>query len=369
MASSTSTTFRVSDKTPEKHRYLNRNSQTHQEQIQRLPHYRGNKCKEILQTSNFPQSTLFSDNGFVQTVVDCYNCHYNLVIRPDDVWAAIMTQFSFYINKHAEEFRGKFVDFEGKRELTVSVVGTLRAAPYETLVKLMSKEIDRNLIDPEVKKWILPNFSTTTDNDLVTVGVVFMASMKKYFDYKFCLCCGIPSITLEGTVDDWKEVHRRLEKLKEYKLEKWHSMLEPILKEFVDAKEGKANVDFWQKICHHESGGSGPMYVSGWITAFCVFNKEGNWQETNLSRNFSEDMDESEVNWLRLDSNDIPTGIVEVDVKIDDNGTEYDSIMFAGHMGAEIKKDGCTVQPVLGWSIALKPTEAELAAMKDEDFY
>lgn len=216
--------------------------------------------------------------GFVNTVVDCYNRHYNLVIRPDDVWAAIMTQFSFYVNKRAEEFRGQFVDFEGKKELSVRAVGSLRCAPYGYLVKAMSKEIDRHLIDPEVKKWILPNFSTTTDNDLVTIGVVFMASMKKYFDYKMCLMCGIPNITLEGTTDDWKEVQRRLGKLNAYKLEKWHGMLEPILQQFINAKEGKVDTDFWQKICHYEAGGSGPSYISGWITSFCVFDKEGNWK-------------------------------------------------------------------------------------------
>lgn len=276
MSSTTATTFRVSDKIPEK--VDARVEQDPDKGIQRLPQYRGNNCTEVLQKSNFPSRLWYSDNGFVKTVVDCYNRHYNLILRPDDIWAAIMTQFSFYINKHSEEFRGKFVDFEGKKELEVFVPGTLRCAPYDTLVKLMTKKIDENLIDPDVKKWILPNFSTTTDNDLVTVGVVFMASMKKYFDYTFCLCCGIPSITLEGTTEDWKNIHKRLEKLGEYNLQTWYDMLEPILQQFVDAKEGKVDVDFWQRICHHESGGSGPRYVSGWITAFCVFDKEGVWQ-------------------------------------------------------------------------------------------
>lgn len=281
MASETVTTFRVSDKKPEKHNnYEHVSNMSHQNQIAELDQYRGNNCTEILQMSNFPQGTMFSSNGFVNTVVNAYNSHYNLVIRPDDIWAAIMTQFSFYVNKHAEEFRGKFVNFEGKKTLQVSIAGSLRSAPYDTLVKLMTKEIDKNLVDPEVKQWILPNFSTTTDNDLVTVGVVFMASMKKYFDYKFSLMCGIPYITLEGTTEDWKNIHARLEKLKEYKLEKWYDMLEPILEQFVNAKQGKVDSDFWQRIAHYEAGGSGPSHISGWITTFCVFDKEGNWQGT-----------------------------------------------------------------------------------------
>ncbi len=59
---------------------------------------------------------------------------------------------------------------------------------------------------------------------------------------------------------------------------------------------------------------------------------------------------------MRIDIDKIPTGIVEVDVKIDDNGVKYNSVMLAGHMGAEIKNGGDTVQPALGWVMALKPT-------------
>jgi len=34
-------------------------------------------------------------NGFVLSVVRAYGQHHDLVIRPDDVWIAILTQFSF----------------------------------------------------------------------------------------------------------------------------------------------------------------------------------------------------------------------------------------------------------------------------------
>ncbi|ODM90613.1 hypothetical protein Ocin01_16066 [Orchesella cincta] len=348
MSSQTATTFRVSDKTPEKHYSTQNkvNTGDRENLIKQLTQYNRNHCTEVLQSTNFPVWAIPSNNGFVDTVVECYNRHHNLVIRPDDIWATIMTQFSFYINNHAEEFRGKFVDFEGKRELQVSFPGSLRNAPYDLGVKLLTKEIDRNLIDPEVKKWIMPSFSTTTDNDVVSIGVVFMASMKKYFDYKMGLLCGIPNVTLEGAVDDWENIHSRLEKLKEYKLDNWYDMLEPIMKQFVDAKNGKVDLDFWQRICHYSGGGSGPRYLSGWLTAFCVFDKDGNWQGSR--------MESSTEKWLKIDTNAIPSGIVEVDVKINDNGAEYNTIMFAGHVATEVKDDGCTLQPTLGWAIALK---------------
>lgn len=276
-----SSKFRVSKKDPEKYgKYENPNKLDGQtlSLFRESGQYRRNHCTEVLQGSNFPSKTRLALNGFVNTVVTCYNYHHNLILRPDDVWTALMVQFSFYVNEEAEKFRGKFVNFEGKKELVVDMGGTLRTTSYGTFVKLMTKEIDKNLTDPNVKSWVLPSFSTTTDDDLVTCGVVFMATMKKYFDYKCCLCCGIPNVTLEGTVGDWENILTRLDKLKEYELTWWYEMLVPILEKFISAKKGNPDVEFWEKICNRHGGGSGPSYLSGWITAFCVFNKDGKRQ-------------------------------------------------------------------------------------------
>lgn len=142
----------------------------------------------------------------------------------------------------------------------------------------MSKKIDENFVDTDFKKWIFPSFSTTTDNDLVTCGVVFMAAMKKYFDYEIRLACGIPFVTLKGTVDDWESISQRLETLREYELQDRHNLLKPIVEQFVRVKKGNHDVKFWNRICSHHWGGSGPSYISGWISAFCVFDKDGNWE-------------------------------------------------------------------------------------------
>jgi hypothetical protein len=348
------TTFKVCDKKPEKV-YIHQNSTPDAPRncVEHLEPYKTNKCIRVLQGTKFPHPSIPLENGFVSTVVQCYNTHHNLVLRPEDVWLAIMTQFSFYINKHAEKFRNKFVNFEGQKELVVCAAGVLDNTPYDLLVKLMSDKIDENLVDGTVKGWILPDFSTTTEDDKVTFGVVFMASMKKYFKYKFCLCCGIPNITLDGTVEDWKEIETRVQKLKEYELEDWVSMLEPILSQFTQAKSGKVDLEFWNRICSNVGGGSGPRYLSGWITAFCRFDEEGNVigkEEVNI---WGEIKTEN-APWPYVNTNDIPNGFVEVDVTIDDNGTEYKSVMFSGHFTASVEKDEVTLKPAAGWAIVLK---------------
>ncbi|KAI9457708.1 hypothetical protein HD554DRAFT_1983611, partial [Boletus coccyginus] len=54
-------------------------------------------------------------NGFVHTVVEAYNRHRTLIVRPDNVWLAILTQFSFFVNGNAEALRSVFVAHKGKK--------------------------------------------------------------------------------------------------------------------------------------------------------------------------------------------------------------------------------------------------------------
>ncbi|KAK0506907.1 hypothetical protein JMJ35_010607 [Cladonia borealis] len=68
------------------------------------------ECKTILPSTYEPYlsspetTTLYaSTNGFVKGSIDTYNQHHHLIIRPEDVWFAILTQFSCYVSVHAEE--------------------------------------------------------------------------------------------------------------------------------------------------------------------------------------------------------------------------------------------------------------------------
>jgi hypothetical protein len=49
--------------------------------------------------------------GLVGAVFAAYNEHHNLILRPDDFWQAILTQFGFYVTGNAEQLRDRFVDF------------------------------------------------------------------------------------------------------------------------------------------------------------------------------------------------------------------------------------------------------------------
>ena len=93
------------------------------------------------------------------------------------------------------------------------------------------------------------DFTTTGITERIASQISLMDVVKEYFNYlNVAISCGIPSITLEGSPEDWQKVLDKVRSLKKYNLEKWASDLEVILKEFVKASKGRANQKFWQNI-------------------------------------------------------------------------------------------------------------------------
>ncbi|KAG6371845.1 hypothetical protein JVT61DRAFT_8841 [Boletus reticuloceps] len=346
-------------------------------------------CSELLHTSLPKNSAAMRDilpqrNGFVHTVIEAYNRHRMLIIRPDDVWLAILTQFCFFVNGNAEALRSAFVAHEGKRELVVVSGGNRYTMDPAYMAHQMTELMQDHITDASLREWIMPSFTTTTVVDRSISAIVMMGTMKEYFSYAFGLCCGIPKVTLEGEKSDWEEILRRLERLKKYGIQttSWYHLLRPIISRFVAAYDNPTspeNLEFWNKVAHQSGGGSGPTWLSGWITAFCIFDEQGRWKGNRLSEVqcgdtdtkkagdakadcVSEDMqanDDRDLSRLsadefdsdsestphltldgfsypRIDCDDIPCGYTYVDVKLDDNGSLFDTMFVAGSVGSQI---------------------------------
>jgi len=326
-----------------------------------------NEFSSIVQSSEIPNAPTQlirpAGQGMVSAVVDAYNQHHNLVLRPDDVWQAILTQFSFYVNANAESLRNEFVDFEGKKELIIVMGGTLFTADFGIFAKRMvDEQICKNIKDPEVTEWLLPKFTTTTDTDRVVASVTIMSTLQAYFEYTCMLRCGIPNVTLLGSTQDWYLLRQKLDRLLQYDIKgkdpvmkKWHALLSRVIDEFVNSVEGKPNLEFWDTVAHHEGGGSGPSYLSGWVTVFACFKANGEWQGDGVVRQWQQE--EGGV-WPAIDTGNIPVGAVSVPVKLDDNGKVYAANMTSGQMVYEvIGKNSDTIQPRSDWCFAIKKDE------------
>lgn len=323
-------------------------------------------------------------NGLIEGIIRAFQQDLHLVLRPDDIWLAITTQLSFYINAHAEELRHLFVTHEGQKKLIVDLSPqTMEKLDVAYAAVLFSQKIQGNVVDPELASWILPNFSTSTSNDISVASMVMMATTKAYFEYSILMGCGFPSVTLLGEREDWVNLLERLPKLAIFgdEPEEWSKLLTKVTEKMIetyDQPDDQTTKDFWMKAVHRagwEGSGQGADTLSGWLTAFCFWDGEGQkiHQYTDKElRLFLFDHEKLEdrqrliiddVVFPIIRAKAVPKAIVEIPVKVLDFSTmtEYDTTVIAGSVGmtataseSEGKYD--TFQPRSGWWMLLDKT-------------
>ena len=310
-----------------------------------------------------------ADDNFYKCMVQAYADHHPLVLSPDIVWLIISQGFSRYVNAHAEEMRDLLVFHEGKMELVVNSNNDILSpsGDWERLLNDFSTSIARNT-KGELADLMIADFTTTGITERIASQVSLMDVVKKYFIYtNISAGCGIPSITLEGTPDDWQKVLDKVRSLKKYKLEKWASDLEDILMEFVKASKGKANKKFWKNIVKKrrvdqmksEKGclpSINSTYLDGWFLKFFP-NELGETKDS--------------VMW----DVDMPQEIVRVSFRHvyvePDTGVPIDTIpmqLWAGFVGIEEDAKTRALTPKIGWLARIADEEAdEVARLKEED--
>lgn len=184
-----------------------------------------------------------------QMLLKAWCQHRPVVLTPDAIWLIICQQFSHIVNENPEQYRGVLVNHEGKNELKVESNDLFsKQADWEGLIGRFTAEIDK-YTNHGLATTLVADFSTTGTDERIASEVTLMDVVKSYFDYTAVYAvCGIPSITLTGTPDDWRKVLEKTSALKAFGLGWWASELEPILKEFVKAAEGHPDYWFWKDI-------------------------------------------------------------------------------------------------------------------------
>ena len=228
----------------------------------------------------------FSRNTCFEGFLTAYDKHYSLVLSPDMIWLLISQGIATQINENAEKLRGRLVDFEGQRTLSIETYRDVLEYEEEWnwIIPAFSDSIDRNM-KAKFSDLMVCNFSTTGNLERIASQITMMESVKRFFKYEVhYMGCGIPNITLLGTPDDWKEIRSRISRLDDLDLEWWREELEPVLDEFVKASEGKINRKFWLDMVQQYSparagtGGCGsgpvPATYNGWFTVFFPFCEE-----------------------------------------------------------------------------------------------
>ena len=298
---------------------------------------------------------------FYRMMITAFAEHRPVKISPDDIWLLICQQFGEYVKQNAEQLRGKFVNHHGDMDLFVESSKDLFAkdADWQSVMDDFTKQIGKNT-KGNIANILKADFSTTGPTEHIASEITMMKTVKPYFNYIVgYVNCGIPSVTLEGTPEDWQKVMDKTKALSQYGLEWWIRDQEVILKEFVKASEGHADQAFWQNMVMKTRpgeirtggcSGSTDNKLDGWFLKFFPFSKDGRTFEP-----------------VRIDDSMLPE-IVQVDFRYIKFSNiygkvekEYPMQLLAGIVGVEEDKDTYTLSPKIGWMVLKDETNNDIA--------
>lgn len=351
-------------------------------------------CKKLLQSSfefDVDFSLQSSPNGFVLGAIQAYGSHHHLRLRPDDVWFAILSQLSCYVNKYTKGLRDELSLRDRMEFLELETAQNRYTLDTGPRARKMSWLLKRDAGDLQMRDWVTPNFTTTRITDRAIASILMVGVLKKGFVYANHSECGIPSVTLLGEKMDWVKILRRLEALKMLGGEprQWYHLIQPVLNRFIktfDRPDSDEVVDFWERMIHRDSR-SGTETISGWINAFCLWNEDGDLlyppQYLQSGHDTHEDLppladydatDSEFETWeylrrpvLRLDGATygqldmakIPSGYTSVMVRVEDTERTFNATVVAGSVGIICTSSGDamangqlgldTIQAESGW--------------------
>ena len=313
-------------------------------------------------------------HNFINCLLMAFDQHLPLVLKPQHFWLLIVQAVSAHVEANPEELREKFVSFEGKMELELDVTASAAAGflpqHWEKAVFNFNKMI-ASAVKPGVYEAVScgSTFSNTTGAEHVAAGMSVMDLCKSYFDYKMMTRCGFPQITLLGTVQDWKNLCHKAERLvnnfclPEFAAHWWPALKSVLIRfpgTYASAASGTlaseaapavtaAMKRFWEGAAKIDgvAGSGGSTWVSGWVNVFfpyvglnklspfCVPYKMG-------------------IQYPRgLDTHQFTAGLSSVPVTLDDHPLEFRS----GFVGVGVAEDGVSITPCVGWYVASGKTE------------
>ncbi len=306
-------------------------------------------------------------NPFIFAVHSAYAQHRPLSISPEMIWLLICQGFTKHIDLNSEELRSKFVQHSGKRKISIATEHFSMSFykgnpdnPWELMFPAFSDSI-KNYVGDDFTKLIVSNFTTTTPTDKAAFEITLMDAMSNYFEYEVTTKCGIPQIYIEGSLSDWEKIKQNIQKLRGYKIDNWINSLDPIIDEFISAKNGKINNDFWQSI-YKLNGGSGGPYIKGWvIKLFPYLNNTSD----KIRKNEYIDSDPT-GNFSGLKTNDFYNGISQADFVWNYNGMEFEMEFVAGFIGIVQDKSTLALRPEIGWAVKDRKKNGDNKAQEDK---
>jgi hypothetical protein len=292
-----------------------------------------------------------------------FSSHRPVGLSPDIIWLTICQGLAHHVNINAEVLRHRLVKHEGKATLVVRRDDFVKGSPenpWPGVFADFSEAIRAHI--GEAHDLIVADFSTTGPVERAASEISILGAMQAFFDYEVRTLCGIPSITLEGTAEDWRKIAARVREFRRFDLDWWVKPLLPVLDQFVAAAEGQVDRRFWDSIYKWQgSKGSGSPHVSGWV--FKLFPYLDN-PEVKFARLYGGR--ESTAPSLRRNPwlsappardgpgrDDFPSLPAKAPFlwKFPHLGTEYGMEFVGGLLGISQDQETLCLRPEIGWAI------------------
>lgn len=213
----------------------------------------------------YPHSGVFYHTSYLEYLETAYALHRSAVITPDILWYQIISEIAKAVKADPEQHRMLYTTSDEKTDIVVD-------ATIENLAVELIKAIRPHMpVNPD--KFVV-GFSTTNARSHLANMTAFLESASPYYDY-FMLACGIPSIRIDGTDEDWNLIQKSVKSLA-YEFECCKSPVADWLNGSVapmlfQINEGRKNPEsaggFFKDMFHSMRCGSGSeRIIDGWFS-------------------------------------------------------------------------------------------------------
>jgi hypothetical protein len=290
-------------------------------------------------------------HGLLAALHLAYSEHRPFALAPHDVWLCILHALARQIGAHPEKFRAVFVSHEGSQTITVRrdefVVGS-DTNDWATVVDELSRQVLSHASDHAKS---LADLSVLGDQaGVVTTAtqIALLGAMQNYFELRVHTLCGIPSITVEGSAEQWHALRQRILILRELELESWYASVDFVLQQICATCAGDVSQRFWREIYKREQA-SGGEKVSGWINVLFPFLGDHGTAYDNPLAVFGDHWPEHALEASSLRS--FAPGLASAPFEWKILSQTRPMSLIGGFLGAAQDNDG-TVRSRVGWAVA-----------------
>lgn len=288
---------------------------------------------------------------FVAAVHAAFDQHRPLELSPDAVWLCIAQGIATHVKVNAEALRGRIVDHSGRETIAVRRDDFRKGSPdndWPGVLAELSEEVGRRTGD--LRERVVADFSTTDATSRAVSELALLSLASPYFVYQVHSLCGIPSITLTGTVEDWRAVRARAAALAHLDADEWLGALLPMLDEFAQAADGRPDVELWRSFYKLKSASGGP-YVTGWINTLLPYlvDHRGAPVRNPATASWRDGISSSFGGGPSIEQ--LPSGLSRVPFLWKYFFEEYRMELLGGFAGVGQDPATLTVRPELGWAV------------------